>query len=103
MIGGDGELGLLIIGGGVSFMMGLFCSPLCIECERAKLKVDLGVPMHHLLPLIKTNLKIGRYRSPFLCVEAEFQYTKHEQQRSSGRQRRNRPGSLQSRQILSIK
>ncbi len=75
MIGGDGELGLLIIGGGVRFMMGLFYSLLRIECERAKLKVDLGVPMHHLLPLIKTNLKIGRCRSPFLSVEAEIQYT----------------------------
>ena len=31
--------------------------------------------MHHLLPLIKTNLKIRRYRSPFLCIEAEIQYT----------------------------
>ena len=75
MIGSDGELGLLIIGGGVRFMMGLFYSLLRIECERAKLKVDLGVPMHHLLALIKTNLKIARYRSPFLCVEAEIQYT----------------------------
>ncbi len=75
MIGGDGELGLLIIDGGVRFVMGLFYSLLRIECERAKLKVDLGVPMHHLLPLIKTNLKIGRCRSPFLCVEAEIQYT----------------------------
>ena len=56
-------------------MMGLFYSLLRIERERAKLKVDLGVPMHHLLPLIKTNLKIGRCRSPFLCVEAEIQYT----------------------------
>jgi len=75
MIGDDGVLRLLIIGGGGRFMMGLFYSLLCIECERAKLKVDLGVPMHHLLPLIKTNLKIGRCRSPFLCVEAEIQYT----------------------------
>ena len=31
--------------------------------------------MHHLLPLIKTNLKFGRCRSQFLCVEAEIQYT----------------------------
>jgi len=62
MIGGDSVLGLMIIGGGVRFMMGLFYSLLRIECERVRLKVDLRVPMHHLLPLIKTNLKTGRCR-----------------------------------------
>ena len=75
MIGGDGELGLMIIGGGVRFIMELFYSLLRIERERTKLKIDHGVPMHHSLPLIKTNLKIERCRSPFLCAEAEFQHT----------------------------
>lgn len=76
MFGVIGLVGLIIVGGGAAFMLGALDGLLGIEREKTKLEIDLGVPVRHPLPVIKSDLKTGKCRSPFLRVELVVQLNK---------------------------
>ncbi|MBT6096235.1 MAG: hypothetical protein HOH04_15220 [Rhodospirillaceae bacterium] len=73
ILGVGGLFALLIVGGGIAYMMGWLDSMLGIEREKTKLEISLAAPVRHPLPLIKADLKTGRCRSPFLRVEVVVQ------------------------------
>ncbi len=78
LIGVGGLVAVLLLGGGGAFMFGAFDGLLGIEREKTKLELDLGVPVRHPLPVIKSDLKTGRCRAPFLRVEVALVLAKED-------------------------
>ncbi len=75
IIGVGALVGLLAIGGGAAFWLGLFSSG---EHEQAELHAEIAPSVQHELPPIKADLKTGKCRSPFVTTTVIVELAKED-------------------------
>ncbi|MDD9877919.1 MAG: hypothetical protein OXR84_10815 [Magnetovibrio sp.] len=86
MMAGSGLAVLMVVGGLVAFFLG-FLDPLFgIQREKTSAELELGTPVTHELPQIKSDLKTGRCRSPFLRAIVVVQLGDHDLEKLTDKQ-----------------
>ncbi len=68
-----GLLSLVLIVGTTAYFMGWVHSILGIEQEKHTALIELGKPVNHALPQIKTDLKVDTCKAPFLRTQFDVQ------------------------------
>lgn len=63
----------VLIAGPTAYFMGWLHAMLGIEQEKHLALIELGKPVNHPLPQIKTDLKVGTCKSPFLRTQFDVQ------------------------------
>lgn len=68
-----GVLFLLAAGGGLSYYMGWIHAAMGWQQSKSRAEIELGTPVYHPLPEIRTDMKTGDCRAPFLRAVVHVQ------------------------------